>query len=247
MKEGRVMQVQREITYEDASGEFIGVAKFSVRGMRPLSRNGLVKRACGSYERGAVGAVRIWREGGNPCRSLLSQFDTLSRRQEDPVNQFGIAIGVITATVIGGALLLDRSVGTSEPTPRPAKQASSVTEPAASPAIVASTDAASETPLKAAAPATPRDETLNRGAASASRPQATSSKAKSPSSVSSTRASTGSTTSGPMADSPAVVSTPSPSTPTPSASAPVASEPSPSSSSGTTTPSASSNPPAEQG
>ncbi len=32
MKNGRVAQVQREITYEDAMGEFIGVAKFSRRG-----------------------------------------------------------------------------------------------------------------------------------------------------------------------------------------------------------------------
>lgn len=32
MKNGRVVQVQREIPYEDATGEFIGVAKFSERG-----------------------------------------------------------------------------------------------------------------------------------------------------------------------------------------------------------------------
>ena len=32
MKDGRVARVQREIAYEDASGEFIGVAKFSARG-----------------------------------------------------------------------------------------------------------------------------------------------------------------------------------------------------------------------
>jgi choline kinase len=32
MKDGRVVRVQREISYEDASGEFIGVAKFSARG-----------------------------------------------------------------------------------------------------------------------------------------------------------------------------------------------------------------------
>ena len=32
MKNGRVVRVQREIPYEDATGEFIGVAKFSKRG-----------------------------------------------------------------------------------------------------------------------------------------------------------------------------------------------------------------------
>jgi choline kinase len=32
MRNGRVVQVQREISYEDATGEFIGVAKFSTRG-----------------------------------------------------------------------------------------------------------------------------------------------------------------------------------------------------------------------
>jgi len=32
MKDGRVVRVQREIPYEDATGEFIGVAKFSARG-----------------------------------------------------------------------------------------------------------------------------------------------------------------------------------------------------------------------
>ncbi len=32
MKNGRVVQVQREVSYEDATGEFIGVAKFSTRG-----------------------------------------------------------------------------------------------------------------------------------------------------------------------------------------------------------------------
>ncbi len=32
MNNGRVVQVQREIAYEDATGEFIGVAKFSARG-----------------------------------------------------------------------------------------------------------------------------------------------------------------------------------------------------------------------
>jgi len=36
MKNGRVVQVQRSIPYEDATGEFIGVAKFSTRGGQQL-------------------------------------------------------------------------------------------------------------------------------------------------------------------------------------------------------------------
>ena len=62
------------------------------------------------------------------------------------MKNFGIAFGVIVATVIGGALLLDHTSDAPEKTASPlATPSSRVTESTASPASVASTNGAGET------------------------------------------------------------------------------------------------------
>src|SRR4051794_5006770 len=64
----------------------------------------------------AVGAFGFSRPGGNPrIGGESDRYGIQSLHdQESPVNHFGIAFGIITATVIGGALLFNNSVKDKE-------------------------------------------------------------------------------------------------------------------------------------
>src|SRR5258706_1306304 len=95
------------------------------------------------------------------------------------MNHFGVALGAITATVIGGAVLFDHSIKPSERTASQSPPAA-VTGSETSPATVASANAGRESEVKVADARTATDEASSRRPVSAPPPVTTAGEARSP-------------------------------------------------------------------
>ncbi len=92
------------------------------------------------------------------------------------MTHFGIALGAITVTVIGGALLLDHTIKPSERTASQSPPAAVTGSEISPPATVAS--AGRETEVKVADARTAADEASSRSAVSAPPPATSAAKAK---------------------------------------------------------------------
>jgi hypothetical protein len=95
------------------------------------------------------------------------------------MDHFGVALGAITATVIGGALLLDHTIKPSERTASQSPPAAVTGSETSPPATVASANAGREREVRIADARTAADEASSRSAVSVPPPATSAGKVKS--------------------------------------------------------------------
>jgi hypothetical protein len=130
------------------------------------------RQVCRTGAKAAVGprrtSNRLRRATG--AGAPVSNFDYAN--QENDVNHFGIAFGVIVATVIGGAIVFDRSLENktiAQPQPTPAAAATQpLTEPAA--AETSASAVAKQSTVETKQPAVAQLEVKERASAEANQP-----------------------------------------------------------------------------